>query len=490
MSDLLRFDLSKNSIGRPIVFGRVGDGESLSMRVQIFKDGAPFDLTGWVATFEGVTHEERTKVFDSDGIEVTNGKNGEFTYTFPNMAFAVAGSYELAYFSFMKDDKRESTDDFEITVYGNADIDSEEAKTIITEYNKLVKALNEAYQSALEKIDTDYDAVVKRIETIKTEMNTLQTQIDKTVSDAEGRISKVATDSENKINQAGKTVETNITAIGKTVTDAMNAALEELRAADFYTRTESDSRYVSKTEMENGSLVAKKTVIKAQDWDEILDKGIYTVFGASGANRPYSGAAYGALVVYADNTFVNQTYMYKGETYIRSRQGSPATWTTWNKMIVDNGQFDKFVYKQSGSPDTNVVSQLEVTCIRIGNVVTCHIRVNVAKTDTEPKNNVLLQIPEGFRATYATGAEDLGKIWNIPFAVNSTATPSTQKVVKMHLEPGNNDYPNRVSFMSGQFGNQYGVCTWTTDDPYPKIGNVGNGTVVKLKANSNGSFTK
>ncbi|HCD2005692.1 BppU family phage baseplate upper protein [Enterococcus faecalis] len=489
MSDLLRFDLSKNSIGRPIVFGRVGDGESLSMRVQIFKDGAPFDLTGWVATFEGVTHEERTKVFDSDGIEVTNGKNGEFTYTFPNMAFAVAGSYELAYFSFMKDDKRESTDDFEITVYGNADIDAEEAKTIITEYNKLVKALNEAYQSALEKIDTDYDAVVKRIETIKTEMNTLQTQIDKTVSDAEGRISKVATDSENKINQAGKTVETNITAIGKTVTDAMNAALEELRAADFYTRTESDSRYVSKTEMENGSLVAKKTVIKAQDWDEILDKGIYTVFGASGANRPYSGAVYGALVVYADNTFINQTYIYKGETYIRSRQGSPATWTTWNKMIVDNGQFDKFVYKQSGSPDTNVVSQLEVTCIRIGNVVTCHMRVNVTKVDVEPKNNVLLQIPEGFRATYNTGGEDIGAIWNIPFTVNSTAPPSGQKIVKMHLEPGNGLYPNRVTLMSGQTGNQYATCTWTTDDPYPKIGKVGLGTVVKLTAKSDGSLT-
>ncbi|EGO8292323.1 pyocin knob domain-containing protein [Enterococcus faecalis] len=84
--------------------------------------------------------------------------------------------------------------------------------------------------------------------------------------------------------------------------------------------------------LENGALVSKKTVIKAQDWDEILDKGIYTVFGASGANRPYSGAAYGALVVYADNTFVSQTYMYKGETYTRSRQGSPATWTPWNKL--------------------------------------------------------------------------------------------------------------------------------------------------------------
>ena len=241
--------------------------------------------------------------------------------------------------------------------------------------------------------------------------------------------------------------------------------------------------------LENGALVAKKTVIKTQDWDTVLDEGIYTVFGASGANRPYTGAVYGVLVVYADNTFICQNYMYKGETYTRSRQGSPAAWTTWKKMVVDNGQFDKFVYKQSGSPDTNAVNQLEVTCIRIGNVVTCHIRVNVAKTDTEPKNNVLLMIPEGFRATYATGAKDLGAIWNIPFAVNSTATPSTQKVVKMHLEPGNNDYPNRVTFMSGQFGNQYGVCTWTTDDPYPKTGNVGLGKVTKLTANSDGSLT-
>lgn len=490
MSDLLRFDLSKNSIGRPIVFGRVGDGESLSKRVQIFKDGAPFDLTGWVAIFEGVTHEERTKIFDSDGIEVTNGKNGEFTYTFPNMAFAVAGSYELAYFSFMKDDKRESTDNFEIIVFGNADIDAEEAKTIITEYNKLVKALNEAYQSALEKIDTDYDEVVKRIETIKTEMNKLQAQIDKTVSDAETRIAIVTSTGENRINAAAKNAETTISAIGKTVTDAMNSALEELRAADFYTQAESDSRYVNKIDMENGPLISKKEVINTQDWNEVLNKGIYTVFGASGANRPYLGAAYGVLVVYADNTFVNQTYVYKGETYIRSRQGSPASWTDWNKMTVDNGQFNKFVYKQSGSPDTNVVSQLEVTCIRIGNIVTCHIRVNVTKVDAEPKNNVLLQIPEGFRATYNTGAEDIGSIWNIPFTVNSTATPSGQKIVKMHLEPGNGLYPNRVTLMSGQTGNQYATCTWTTDDPYPKIGNIGNGIVVKLNANSDGSFTK
>ncbi|EJB2784719.1 BppU family phage baseplate upper protein [Enterococcus faecalis] len=489
---ILNLDFSKDPIMPPIIYGRVGDEKMQTITVKISRRDEIPDLSGGIITFEGEPAGGKVKVFDSENVSSNNAElqKGTFEYTFPSAAFSVEGTYKRAYFSFQKDGKRDTTGDFKIIVKGNADIDAGEAETIITEYNKLVKALNEAYQSALEKIDTDYDEVVKRIETIKTEMNKLQAQIDKTVSDAETRIAIVTSTGENRINAAAKNAETTISAIGKTVTDAMNSALEELRAADFYTQAESDSRYVNKIDMENGPLISKKEVINTQDWNEVLNKGIYTVFGASGANRPYLGAAYGVLVVYADNTFVNQTYVYKGETYIRSRQGSPASWTDWNKMTVDNGQFNKFVYKQSGSPDTNVVSQLEVTCIRIGNVVTCHIRVNVAKTDTEPKNNVLLMIPEGFRATYATGAEDLGAIWNIPFAVNSTATPSTQKVVKMHLEPGNNDYPNRVTFMSGQFGNQYGVCTWTTDDPYPKTGNVGLGKVTKLTANSDGSFTK
>ena len=178
---------------------------------------------------------------------------------------------------------------------------------------------------------------------------------------------------------------------------------------------------------------------------------------------------------------------------IKINEGDPLWHEPINKnfeviqMIADKQE--KYVYKQSGSPDTNVVSELEVSCIRIGNVVTCHIRANVTKIYVEPKNGVLLQIPEGFRATYNTGAEDLGKIWNIPFSVTSTAKTSTQKPVKMHLEPGNGTYPNRVTFMSGQTGNQYGVCTWTTDDPYPKTGNIGLGTVIKLTAKSDGSFT-
>ncbi|MCV6012548.1 BppU family phage baseplate upper protein [Enterococcus faecalis] len=350
---ILNLDFSKDPIMPPIIYGRVGDEKMQTITVKISRRDEIPDLSDGVITFEGEPAGGEVKVFDSKNVSSNNAglQKGTFEYTFPSAAFSIEGTYKRAYFSFQKDGKRDTTGDFKIIVKGNADIDADEAETIITEYNKLVTALNEAYQAALKKIDTDYDAVVARIESIKTEMNTLQAKIDKTVSDAEGRISKVATDSEAKINTTAKTAETTIKSIGQTVTAEMDKALEELRAADFYTQAESDSRYVNKTEMENGALVSKKTVINSQDWDVILDEGIYTVFGASGANRPYSGAAYGALVVYADNTFVSQTYMYKGETYTRSRQGSPATWTSWNKMLVEKEQPFEAWY----SPGTNHV---------------------------------------------------------------------------------------------------------------------------------------
>lgn len=234
---ILNLDFSKDPIMPPIIYGRVGDEKMQTITVKISRRDEIPDLSGGVITFEGEPAGGKVKVFDSENVSSNNAglQKGTFEYTFPSAAFSVEGTYKRAYFSFQKDGKRDTTGDFKIIVKGTADIDAEESETIITEYNKLVTALNEAYQAALEKIDTDYDAVVARIESIKTEMKALQEKIDKTVSDAEGRISKVATDSETKI-----------TTIGKTVTDAMNTALEELRAADFYTRVEADKKFTLK----------------------------------------------------------------------------------------------------------------------------------------------------------------------------------------------------------------------------------------------------
>ena len=479
MSDLLRFDLSKNSIGRPIVYGRVGDGESFSMRVQIFKDGAPFDLTDWVATFEGVTHEERTKVFDSDGIEITNGKNGEFTYTFPNMAFAVAGSYELAYFSFMKNDKRESTDDFEITVYGNADIDAEEAETIITEYNKLVTALNEAYQAALEKIDTDYDAVVARIESIKKEMNALQAKIDKTVSDAEGRISKVATDSETKI-----------TTIGKTVTDAMNAALEELRAADFYTRAESDEKFIPKTSAENGLFVRKNS--KILDLNDAVDPGIYSIPATGVENKPLPNS--GSLIVNKDSGGVRQLFQTERTVVIRQFGGIPSTWTDWKEVafapnVVNltepqriggikefsevplvNGKEvalkdETFIYKKAGLDEVEAAyrsafgAETNILLVRKGNKVDAYLRVNVVDVEKlKPDMVQIFKIPKGFMIDQEMRAG----YWNTALTTVQYTYP--QGNYGALYEEG----VNGIRFGSDRKGNHYVCGSWYTADAFPE----------------------
>ncbi|MGL9999613.1 MULTISPECIES: BppU family phage baseplate upper protein [Enterococcus] len=468
MSDLLRFDLSKNSIGRPIVFGRVGDGESLSMRVQIFKDGAPFDLTGWVATFEGVTHEERTKVFDSDGIEVTNGKNGEFTYTFPNMAFAVAGSYELAYFSFMKDDKRESTDDFEITVYGNADIDAEEAKTIITEYNKLVKALNEAYQSALEKMNTDYDEVIKQIETIKTEMNKLQVQIDKTVNDAEGRISNIQ----------------------KAVTEAMNKALEELHAADFYTKAESDNKFIPKLSAESGLFVRKNS--KISDLNDAVEPGIYSIPAIGVENKPLPNS--GSLIVSKDPGGVRQLFQTERTVFIRQFGGTPSSWTDWKEVafaanvvnltepqrIGGTKEFSEtplvngkevalkentYTYKKSGLDEVEAAyrsafgAETNILLVRKGNKVDAYLRVNVTDVEKLKPNMVqIFKIPKGFMVDQEMRAG----YWNTALTTVQYTFPQGNYAAL--YEEG----VKGIRFCSDRKGNHYVCGSWYTADAFPE----------------------
>ncbi len=173
---VLNLDFSKDPIMMPaIIYGRVGDDNSQTVTVNVTKRNEIFDLTGGSLTFEGVTKGGTTQVFDSDNISTTAEglKKGTFDYTFPNAAFAVEGKYERAYFSFVKDGKRDTTSSFEIIVFGNADIDAEEAETIITEYNKLIEQLHELYQQTIDKVTGEYDQFHQQITKKMNEMETV-----------------------------------------------------------------------------------------------------------------------------------------------------------------------------------------------------------------------------------------------------------------------------------------------------------------------------
>lgn len=83
------------------------------------------------------------------------------------------------------------------------------------------------------------------------------------------------------------------------------------------------------TEGQYGLLDFKDTVINVQDWNTLTLTGIYTVYGASGANKPTGSTGnYGTLQVVGDNITVNQEYRANtGLVYTRTRFNM--IWSNW-----------------------------------------------------------------------------------------------------------------------------------------------------------------
>ena len=154
---VLRLDITKTPDLVPTIYGRVADGLVQTVDVYVTNNSEPFDITGWTIKFEGNTSGNRTFIADSEHIKVIDAKGGFFQYTFPLPAFANSGKYERAYFSFALDEKHESSNNFNIQVFENADITVEEAHTVITEYEKLVDELNKIFIEAQEDLTNDVE---------------------------------------------------------------------------------------------------------------------------------------------------------------------------------------------------------------------------------------------------------------------------------------------------------------------------------------------
>lgn len=154
---VLRLDITKTPDLVPTIYGRVADGLVQTVDVYVTNNGEPFDITGWTIKFEGNTSGNRTFIADSENVKIVNAKGGFFQYTFPLPAFANSGKYERAYFSFALDEKHESSNNFNIQVFENADITVEEAHTVITEYEKLVDELNKIFIEAQEDLTNDVE---------------------------------------------------------------------------------------------------------------------------------------------------------------------------------------------------------------------------------------------------------------------------------------------------------------------------------------------
>ncbi|WP_367293905.1 BppU family phage baseplate upper protein [Lactococcus lactis] len=353
----LNLDLAKTPILKSIVYGRIGDEDMQTVTVNITSRDTPVDLIGFTITFEGITSGGQTKVFDIDGISSTEAglKAGTFDYTFPNTAFAVAGNYEIAYFSIVKDDKRDTTGEFDIIVEGNADIDAPLAETIITEYNKLVKELHKITDKYISDSDAKFADLNQKIADLQTKITQYQNTVKNTADTAVSTINTTKDSAVSKINSTKDSAVSTVNSTASSAVKTINDALDEFKKGDFYTKAEADAKFAtsqSLKDLSNKVIANKGNLASGTDLDNVIDIGTYRIGGLTGGtdiiNVPSerSGTTiYAYLTVSGTTTsVVQELIVYDSKTvsqiYSRSRSGSTPTFSPWSKTVMadDSGK--------------------------------------------------------------------------------------------------------------------------------------------------------
>lgn len=248
---VLRLDITKTPDLVPTIYGRVADGLVQTVDVYVTNNGEPFDITGWTIKFEGNTSGNRTFIADSENVKIVNAKGGFFQYTFPLPAFANSGKYERAYFSFALDEKHESSNNFNIQVFENADITAEEAHTVITEYEKLVDELNKIFIEAQEDLTNDVEEykqwLTQQVQELQNKIDILNTNYEA----AEARVTELEKRLQELINKGLLKMEdvvffmqgkTTVTIDGQEITINDVMPTFDYLKNNYYTKTEVDQK--------------------------------------------------------------------------------------------------------------------------------------------------------------------------------------------------------------------------------------------------------
>lgn len=105
------------------------------------EDGTPFNLTGTNIWFEGILPDKTHKILDAKHAVILDATNGEFRFDMPKQAFAVAGSYQQAFFRIVRDGASVTTLEFDLEVLADKVISNLVARDYITPFEDLYDQL-------------------------------------------------------------------------------------------------------------------------------------------------------------------------------------------------------------------------------------------------------------------------------------------------------------------------------------------------------------
>ena len=145
------------------------------------EDGTPYDLTGVNPVFEGRLPGGKYAVLDSKHGVVLDPLNGQFRFDMPARAFAIAGSYQQAFFRLYKDGQNIATLEFNLEVLADKVISGIVPSDYITPFEDLYGKLEAIVANAdgdLKKFKEDWDAKIRAmLDTYGKDFDTLQSII-------------------------------------------------------------------------------------------------------------------------------------------------------------------------------------------------------------------------------------------------------------------------------------------------------------------------
>ena len=290
---IFNLDLNKRNIINPIIFGRLTDGNLRKITVNITSEGEPVDLTGWVIRFEGVTGGQ-AKVFDVLGVNILDAKNGKFEYTFSKTAFSASGAYRQAYFAIEKDNMRETTNDIKIVVENVADLNAQDAETVVTELNKTITLINQRYAELNNRVDIYEDDIAS----LEGWLLGKKTEIENIINSANSNFSEKLSETQAKLD------ETN----------------QAIKNGDFYSKTETDQKLsaINTTITNHTSNKSNPHAVTANQVGSYTKSEVATLISEAIKQSKLDANPIGTILITISNT---NPSTYLGGTWIRYANG-------------------------------------------------------------------------------------------------------------------------------------------------------------------------
>lgn len=193
------------------VVGRVGDGGLTTINVQLLEED---EITPFVINLNGTLKfvgEVSNGNYTEGEPEIIDSTNGLISYTFTKSNFSTSHQFKQAYFEYVDPNGKKVTfQNFIIDVLERVDINSEQAKYYISSLEKLQSEMQTTFNQFISDKQVQYDQIYSKYNELVSLIN----------------------ESDKQANEIAEKVAT---------------ALAEFTTGDFFSKSESNDMFVSKT---------------------------------------------------------------------------------------------------------------------------------------------------------------------------------------------------------------------------------------------------